>query len=145
MVSGSHPIFVLQTSNKSVKYVRGQVLYKRLVVEKTMFRYLSFQNSFSSCLSVPGVDKDANDYKAKEATVLLWPLGSTIMQIVTYMGLYLMQRTYFRIKCTDTMEGRGQLSGRGCGCLLALHQLGSPRMVAVQTQFFARTSSYQLV
>ena len=42
------------------------------------------------------------------------------------------------------MEGRGQLSGRGCGCLLALHQPRSPRMVAVQTQFFARTSSYQL-
>ena len=91
-----------------------------------------------------GVDKDANDYKAKEATVPLWPLRSTIMHIVTYMGLCLMQRTYFRIKCTDTMQGRGQLSGRGCGCLLALHQPGCPRMVAVQTQFFARTSSYQL-
>ena len=60
-----------------------------------------------------GVDKDANDYKAKEATVLLWPLGSTIMQIVTYMGLYLMQRTYFRIKCTDTMEGRVSYLGEG--------------------------------
>ena len=141
MVSGSHPIFVLQTSNKSVKYVRGQVLYKRLVVEKTMFRSLSFQNSFSR----RGVDKDANDYKAKEATVPLWPLRSTIMHIVTYMGLCLMPRTSFRIKCTDTMEGKGQLSRKGCGCLLALHQLGSPRMVAVQTQFFARTSSYQLV
>ena len=55
-----------------------------------------------------------------------------------------MQRTYFRIKCTDTMEGGGQLSGKGCGWLLALHQPGCPRMVAVQTQFFARTSSYQL-
>ena len=84
-MSGSHPIFVLQTSNKLVKYVRGQVLYKRLVVEKTMFRSLSFQNSFSSCLSVTGVDKDANDYKVKEATVPLWPLGSTIMQIVPYI------------------------------------------------------------
>ena len=90
-----------------------------------------------------GVDKDANDYKAKEATVPLWPVGSAI-QIVSYMGLCLMQRTNFRIKCTDTMEGRGQLSGRGCGCLLALHQPKNLRMVAVQTQFFAPTSSYQL-
>ena len=54
-----------------------------------------------------------------------------------------MQRTYFTY-CTDTIEGGGQLSGRGRGCLLALHQPGCPRMVAVQTQFFARTSSYQL-
>ena len=137
-MSGSHPIFVLQTSNKLVKYVRGQVLYKRLVVEKTMFRSLSFQNSFSSCLSVTGVDKDANDYKVKEATVPLWPLGSTIMQIVPYIyGIVFDAKDLFHL--LHRHHGRrGSVIWEGCGCLLAIHEPGGPRMVAVQTQFLHR-------
>ena len=72
------PIFALQgsqKSNKSVKCVREQFLSKRNLVEKVVFQIFVSPKLPHFLLYSQKVDKDANDYSAKEVTVLSEPFA----------------------------------------------------------------------
>ena len=63
-------------SNKSVKYVRKQFLSERNLVEKGCVLDLCLSKTPSVlALQSARVDKDANDYKAEEVTVLSEPFA----------------------------------------------------------------------
>ena len=67
-----------------VKYASEQFLSKRNLVEKIAFRSLSLQKLLQFLLYSQKVDKDANDYEAKEVTVPFlsscWTLMPNIQQ-----------------------------------------------------------------
>ena len=82
MVFQFHPIFALkglQKSNKSVKCVREQFLSKRNLVEKVVFQIFVSPKLPHFLLYSQKVDKDANDYEAKEVTVPFLSSCSTLM------------------------------------------------------------------